>query len=144
MGKGGMDYKGQKLSEQIYLVLIPAVGSVAWVFGYLAQDFKQTFYGCDLGVPRRCLHTMRRLQETRSWVVSFSILSDRDARRRWLAGLVLAMLICVPDWPIFNRNPTPWLEEIPSARKQTVVDDDDEDEAPAKASKAKKKKGGKR
>ena len=107
MGKGGMDYKGQKLSEQIYLVLIPAVGSVAWVFGYLAQDFKQTFYG-------------------------------------WLAGLVLAMLICVPDWPIFNRNPTPWLEEIPSARKQTVVDDDDEDEAPAKASKAKKKKGGKR
>ena len=107
MGKGGMDYKGQKLSEQIYLVLIPAVGSVAWVFGYLAQDFKTTFYG-------------------------------------WLAGLVLAMVICVPDWPIFNRNPTPWLEEIPSARKQTVVDDDDEDEAPAKASKAKKKKGGKR
>ena len=77
-----MDYKGQKLSEQIYLVLIPAVGSVAWVFGYVAQDFKTTFYG-------------------------------------WLAGLVLAMLICVPDWPIFNRNPTPWLEEIPSARKQT-------------------------
>ena len=71
MGKGGMDYKGQKLSEQIYLVLIPAVGSVAWVFGYLAQDFKQTFYGCDLGVPRRCLHTMRRLQERK--VVSFSI-----------------------------------------------------------------------
>ena len=81
MGKGGMDYKGQKLSEQIYLVLIPAVGSVAWVFGYVAQDFKTTFYG-------------------------------------WLAGLVLAMLICVPDWPIFNRNPTPWLEEIPSGNKR--------------------------
>ena len=107
MGKGGMDYKGQKLSEQIYLVLIPAVGSVAWVFGYLAQDFKQTFYG-------------------------------------WLAGLVLAMLICVPDWPIFNRNPTPWLEEIPSARKTVAVDDDDEDDAPASKAKAKKKKGGKR
>ena len=144
MGKGGMDYKGQKLSEQIYLVLIPAVGSVAWVFGYLAQDFKQTFYGCARGVPRRCLHTMRRLQERRSWVVSFSILSDRDAPRRWLAGLVLAMLICVPDWPIFNRNPTPWLEEIPSARKQTVVDDDDEDEAPASKGKKQKKKGGNR
>ena len=54
MGKGGMDYKGQKLSEQIYLVLIPAVGSVAWVFGYLAQDFKKTFYGCDRGVPACC------------------------------------------------------------------------------------------
>ena len=73
MGKGGMDYKGQKLSEQIYLVLIPAVGSVAWVFGYLAQDFKQTFYGCARGVPPWCLHTMRRLRETRPWVVSFSI-----------------------------------------------------------------------
>ena len=55
----------------------------------------------------------------------------------------MAMLICVPDWPIFNRNPTPWLEEIPSARKQTVVDDEDEDEAVVKT-KAKKKKGGKR
>ena len=74
MGKGGMDYKGQKLSEQIYLVLIPAVGSVAWVFGYLAQDFKQTFYGYDRGVPPWCLHIMRCLRETRSWVVSFSIL----------------------------------------------------------------------
>ena len=40
MGKGGMDYKGQKLSEQIYLVLIPAVGSVAWVFGYLLKTSK--------------------------------------------------------------------------------------------------------
>ena len=50
MGKGGMDYKGQKLSEQIYLVLIPAVGSVAWVFGYLAQDFKTTFYGWLAGL----------------------------------------------------------------------------------------------
>ena len=74
----------------------------------------------------------------------FEAYRDGIAPRRWLAGLVLAMLICVPDWPIFNRNPTPWLEEIPSARKQTVVDDDDEDDAPAKASKAKKKKGGKR
>ena len=64
MGKGGMDYKGQKLSEQIYLVLIPAVGSIAWVFGYVAQDFKTTFYGCDRGVPRRCLHlNTNRLQE---------------------------------------------------------------------------------
>ena len=76
--------------------------------------------------------------------VDFEAVFDGNAPRRWLAGLVLAMLICVPDWPIFNRNPTPWLEEIPSARKQTVVDDDDEDDAPAKASKAKKKKGGKR
>ena len=50
MGKGGMDYKGQKLSEQIYLVLIPAVGSVAWVFGYVAQDFKTTFYGWLAGL----------------------------------------------------------------------------------------------
>ena len=71
------------------------------------------------------------------------ILSDRDAPRRWLAGLILAMLICVPDWPIFNRNPTPWLEEIPSARKP-VVEDDDEDDAPTSKGKAKKKKGGKR
>ena len=74
----------------------------------------------------------------------FGAVRTAVAPRRWLAGLVLAMLICVPDWPIFNRNPTPWLEEIPSARKAAPVDADSEDEAPAKASKAKKKKGGKR
>jgi signal peptidase complex subunit 1 len=105
MGKGGMDYPGQKLSEQIYLVLIPAVGAVGWVFGYLAQDFKITF-------------------------------------TVWLAGLILAMAITVPDWPIFNRNPTPWLKEIPSARKQTAAADDDDEPAPA--AKSKKTKKGKR
>ena len=81
MGKGGMDYKGQKLSEQIYLVLIPAVGSVAWVFGYLAQDFKQTFYGCDLGVHLHAIDA-RRLRETRPWAVSVSILGPFGPSRR--------------------------------------------------------------
>ena len=39
-------------------------------------------------------------------------------------GLVLAMLICVPDWPIFNRNPTPWLGEIASARTTVAAADE--------------------
>jgi signal peptidase complex subunit 1 len=110
MGKGGMDYPGQKLSEQIYIYLIPAFGSVAWVFGYFAQDFKITFAG-------------------------------------WLVGLVLAMLICVPDWPIFNRHPTPWLEEIPTSKKNEQDDDGGGDAAPAadaSSKKSKKAKKGKR
>ena len=100
-----MDYKGQKLSEQIYLVLIPAVGSVAWVFGYVAQDFKTTFYG-------------------------------------WLAGLVLAMLICVPDWPIFNRHPTPWLKEIPApeGKKGGAVEKSEKPEGGGESKKKKKEK----
>mmetsp|Transcript_16907 Transcript_16907/g.50501 ORF Transcript_16907/g.50501 Transcript_16907/m.50501 type:complete len:111 (+) Transcript_16907:204-536(+) len=105
MGKGGMDYPGQKLSEQIYIYLIPAIGSVAWVFGYFAQDFKITFAG-------------------------------------WLVGLVLAMLICVPDWPIFNRHPTPWLKEIPApeGKKGGAVEKAEKSEGSGESKTSKKKK----
>mmetsp|Transcript_15843 Transcript_15843/g.23545 ORF Transcript_15843/g.23545 Transcript_15843/m.23545 type:complete len:94 (+) Transcript_15843:86-367(+) len=29
------------------------------------------------------------------------------------AATAISILICVPDWPIFNRNPVKWLDELP-------------------------------
>jgi len=34
----------------------------------------------------------------------------------WLVGLGLACVLCVPDWPFYNRNPVKWLKEIPDRR----------------------------
>ena len=57
----------------------------------------------------------------------------------WAVGLVIAMLLCVPDWPMFNRHPArarrgtalrarratrgraqvPWLASIPSSKSKS-------------------------
>mmetsp|Transcript_28066 Transcript_28066/g.26928 ORF Transcript_28066/g.26928 Transcript_28066/m.26928 type:complete len:103 (-) Transcript_28066:90-398(-) len=70
-----MDYRGQKLSENIYYILTILFGAIAWIVGYSQGDFQLTFYG-------------------------------------WLAGLIISLVLCIPDWPMFNRNPVTWLEEI--------------------------------
>ena len=28
----------------------------------------------------------------------------------WLAGLTLSVVLCVPSWPWYNRNPVEWLD----------------------------------
>jgi len=38
----------------------------------------------------------------------------------WLVGVVLSVLICVPDWPFFNRHPVQWLESVPDRRHKTI------------------------
>ena len=73
-----MDYKGQMLSENLYYWIIILFGAVAWVVGFLKEDFYVTVLG-------------------------------------WGAGVALATLLCVPDWPWFNRNPITWLESVPGA-----------------------------
>lgn len=30
--------------------------------------------------------------------------------KSWAAGLVISMLLCVPDWPMYRRNPIEWHE----------------------------------
>jgi signal peptidase complex subunit 1 len=70
-----MDYRGQKLCEYIYTILVILFGGVAWIIGYIKNDFVITFYG-------------------------------------WAAGLALALVLCIPDWPMYNRNPVTWLNEI--------------------------------
>ena len=69
------DYKGQMWSEYIYYFLTIFFGAVAWIVGYVQEDFNYTVYG-------------------------------------WSVGLVLSLLLCIPDWPFFNRNPVQWLDEV--------------------------------
>lgn len=57
------------------------------------------------------------------WLVGFKEKDFYVTFQGWLAGLVLALLICIPDWPFFNSHPVQWLDEIPlrDAAGNTIV-----------------------
>lgn len=44
-----MDYRGQKLCEYIYSILVVLFGAVAWLVGYIHGDFSLTFKGWAVG-----------------------------------------------------------------------------------------------
>ncbi|KAJ1452516.1 signal peptidase 12 kDa subunit, partial [Pelagophyceae sp. CCMP2097] len=48
-----------------------------------------------------------------AWVYVYPRRSFKLTFYGWAFGLVFCMILCVPDWPIFNRNPVNWLKEIP-------------------------------
>lgn len=45
-----MDYRGQKLAEYIYSIIVIAIGAIAWIVGYVNGDFSQTVYGWAIGL----------------------------------------------------------------------------------------------
>ena len=55
---------------------IPSVAGYCVAFGFMKTiNYVLFFWLCDLGVPRRCLHSSTtRVHLTMTWVVSFSIL----------------------------------------------------------------------
>ena len=66
-----MDYRGQQFSEYLYYFLTIFFGGIAWVVGYVADNFQLTVYG-------------------------------------WAVGLGLALILCIPDWPMYNKHPVTW------------------------------------
>jgi signal peptidase complex subunit 1 len=34
----------------------------------------------------------------------------------WGVGMILSIIICVPDWPWFNKHPIKWLDSVPDRR----------------------------
>ena len=82
---------------------------MAFVYGYVTQSFRNTFYG-------------------------------------WAVGLGIAGVLCVIDWPFYNRNPVDWLDEVPPMKIRPELDgfDDANDADDAKpASKKRSSKGNK-
>jgi len=35
--------------------------------------------------------------------------------------MILSIIICVPDWPWFNRHPVKWLDSVPDRRAVPVT-----------------------
>ena len=48
-----------------------------------------------------------------AWFAGFYYTDFQQTFYGWLVGLVLSLLLCIPDWPWYNRNKVQWLEEIP-------------------------------
>eukprot|EP00128_Syssomonas_multiformis_P003940 Colp12_sorted_trinity150504_noHs@5311 len=55
MDKFYVDYKGQKLGENLYHWIISSFAIVGLVWGYLCQDFKQTFFILMAGFLLSCV-----------------------------------------------------------------------------------------
>ena len=47
-----------------------------------------------------------------AWVIGWYKNDFQVAFYGWAAGLGIALVLCIPDWPMFNRNKVTWLEEV--------------------------------
>ena len=50
------------------------------------------------------------------WVVGYVMGNFNVTVYGWFCSLVLALLLCIPDWPIYNSQPVEWLKEIKSTK----------------------------
>eukprot|EP01032_Pedospumella_encystans_P015213 gene15213-17419_t len=56
-----------------------------------------------------------------AWIVGYVKGDFQVTFYGWAAGLALALLLCIPDWPMYNRNPVTWLEEVGKRNKVKSV-----------------------
>jgi len=47
-----------------------------------------------------------------AWLIGYYKQDFSIAFHGWAVGLIISLLLCIPDWPMFNRNAVVWLEEI--------------------------------
>ena len=50
-----------------------------------------------------------------AWVYGFIHEDFGLTVQGWAVGLGLALIMCIPDWPIFNRAPVQWLDNLVGA-----------------------------
>jgi signal peptidase complex subunit 1 len=53
-----MDYKGQKLAEWIYYVITILFSIIAWIVGFVMNDFMTAVYGWAIGLGIALLLTI--------------------------------------------------------------------------------------
>jgi len=52
------------------------------------------------------------------WIIGYFQQDFMIVFKFWLVGVVISVVLCVPDWPYFNRHPIKWLESVPDRRGQ--------------------------
>ena len=50
---------------------------------------------------------------TVAWFYGYYVTDFEQTFYGWAIGLGLSLIICIPDWPFYNRNKVQWLDEIP-------------------------------
>ncbi len=79
-----MDYYGQMWCEYLYVTLVVIGAMIAWIVGYVQNDFKTAVYG-------------------------------------WAIASGLAVILCCPDWPLYNKKPVIWLKSVGSTETEGNV-----------------------
>jgi hypothetical protein len=57
-------------------------------------------------------HTTHTNTQAVGWIVGFINQDFLLTFYYWLFGLCVSVILCVPDWGIYNRNPVKWLDKI--------------------------------
>jgi signal peptidase complex subunit 1 len=66
------------------------------------------------------------------WIYGYILQDFTYVFYSWSVGVAISMVLCVPDWPIYNKNPIKWLECIPDRSDDS---DCEEEEVETKKSK---------
>ncbi|VEU34690.1 unnamed protein product [Pseudo-nitzschia multistriata] len=59
------------------------------------------------------------------WVIGYFRQEFFIVFKFWLVGVVLSTVLCVPDWPFYNRHPIKWLDSVPDRRGDSSTNDND-------------------
>ena len=100
-----MDYQGQLLCERLYQIIIGGAG-----VRHTPAQHTQRGHGTGSCSDLTCLACPLLLLLTQ--LIGFGV--GYHAQSFWLTflwcvgGLAVALLVCVPDWPWFNRHPLAW------------------------------------
>lgn len=55
------------------------------------------------------------------WIIGYFKQDFTVVFQAWLVGVVISIILCVPDWPMFNRHPIQWLESVPNERRHPAT-----------------------
>ena len=99
-----MDFKGQQLAELLGLWIVSVAAAIAFVLGWAMHSFPLMAQ----------VQLVRPLCRSRMHVQTLACMSQVFG-----GGCVAASALCIPDWPLFNRNPPQWL---PPRRGEAPVD----------------------
>jgi|Dee2metaT_10_FD_contig_21_8007923_length_391_multi_4_in_0_out_0_1 signal peptidase complex subunit 1 len=47
------------------------------------------------------------------WIIGYIMDDFTITVYGWFCGLVISLLLCIPDWPMFRKHPVQWLGQIP-------------------------------
>ena len=47
------------------------------------------------------------------WIYGYILQDFTYVFYSWSVGVLISIVLCVPDWPIYNKHPIKWLESIP-------------------------------
>jgi len=76
--------------------------------GYIKGDFQVTFYGWAAGLALALLVGDDYLPIHLVWFLL-------------VRNPLLFLQLCIPDWPMYNRNPVTWLDEVGKRNKAKSV-----------------------